>query len=173
MRSRSVGTSGRGNMRNGLISLLTVVVIISLATAAVLTVATAHAMSALSERQANMTDEGYQAEQAAQTFVAELDEQLHAARTAGNVNASALMSTLESNANSMLAKACPQGITATYDVKDMTLTCEFTTQSGRMLQVGILIGTDATYDVASWKLMAMPQDEDTGYTLWVGPTAGE
>ena len=59
---RTIGTSSRGNMRHGLISLLTVVVVLSLATAAVLTVSTSRAMAALAQRQANMTQEGYDAD---------------------------------------------------------------------------------------------------------------
>lgn len=173
MRRRSVGTSSRGNMRNGLISLLTVVVVIALATAAVLAVATSHAMAALSERQANMTSEGYEAETAAQTFLAELDDELFALRSRGTTNASALMGEIENKANSMLAKACSQEVTATYEVDKTTLTCTFTTKSGRMLVVELLISNNATYDVVSWKLMAMPQEEETGNTLWTGPTAGE
>ncbi len=173
MRRRSVGTSNRGNMRNGLISLLTVVVVIALATAAVLTVATSHAMAALSERQANMASEGYQAETSAQAFLAELDDELASARSKGATSATSLMGTLENRANSMLAKACTPDVSATYHIDDTTLTCEFTTKSGRMLHVDILIGTNGTYDVASWKLMAMPQEEDTGDTLWTGPTAKE
>lgn len=169
---RSVGSSGRGNMRPGLISLLTVVIITSLSTAAVLTIATSHAMAALSQRQARMTTEGYDAERAAQTFVGLVDEELADARKS-ETSASALMERLENDANMLLAKACPQGITATYSVEDTTLTCTFVTENGRMLQTSIEVGDDATYSIASWKLTAAPEIEDNGDTLWTGPTAGE
>lgn len=173
MRRRSVGTSNRGNMRHGLISLLTVVVIICLATAAVLTVATSHAMAALSERQANMTSEGYDAERAAQSMLSKLEDELATARTAGTTDVASLMSRIDSQANKMLAEVCPQGVTATYSVEDTHLTCTFITSNGRMLQTDVVIGDGGTYDVVSWKLTAAPQEEDNGDTLWAGPTAGE
>lgn len=173
MARRSVTTNNRGNMRHGLISLLTVVVIISLATIAVLTVATGHAMGALSERQANMTVESYKDEIAAQTMLAEVDDELLAARKDGTSGAASIMARIESKANLMLAQACPEGITATYDIEGTVLTCTFISENGRRLQTGVSIGDDATYDIVSWKLTAAPQEEDNGDTLWTGPTDGE
>lgn len=170
---RSVGTSNRGNMRHGLISLLTVIVVLSLATAAVLTVSTSRAMEALAQRQAGMTQEGYDAERAAQTMLAELDDELHAAKAKGTTNAAALTRVVEQSANRMLAKACPQGITATYSVNNTNLQCEFSTPNGRMLQTVVAIGDGGTYDVVSWKLTAVPQSTDTDETLWTGPAAKE
>lgn len=173
MVQRSVAASNRGNMRHGLISLLTVVVIIALATAAVLAVATSHAMDALANRQAKTATEGYAAEAAAQTLVAELDDELQAARNEGTSDAVSLAARVESRANGMLAQACPDGVTATYAVEGTTLTCTFVTTSGRMLETTIALGDGATYDIVDWKLTAAPQVEDNGDTLWVGPTAGE
>lgn len=170
---RAIGTSNRGNMRHGLISLLTVVVVISLATAAVLAVSTSHAMAALAQRQAAMTSEGYDAERAAQTMLAELDDELHAARAAGVSDPTALMDRIQNSANLMLATACPESVSATYEVDGQTLVCTFVTQSGRMLTTGVAIGKEATYDVVSWKLTAAPQIEDSGDTLWTGPTEEE
>lgn len=168
---RTIGTSSRGNMRHGLISLLTVVVVLSLATAAVLTVSTSRAMAALAQRQANMTQEGYDAERAAQKTLALLEDELRAARSQGTTSATALAKRVDQAANGLLAEACPSGITAVYSVKDTTLQCEYTTPSGRMLQTVVAIGNGGTYDVVSWKLTAAPQEQDTGGTLWTGPTA--
>lgn len=168
---RSIGTSGRGNMRHGLISLLTVVVVISLATAAVLTISTSHAMKALSEMQASMTSEGYDAERAGQAMLAEVDAFLATARKQGTADAKALAQQLDNKADGMLIDACPEGVTATHSVKDTNFNCVFTTKSGRALDTTISIGADATYDVVSWKLTAAPQEQDTGDMLWTGPTA--
>lgn len=170
---RSMGTANRGNMRHGLISLLTVVVVISLATAAVLTVSTARAMKALAQRQANMTQEGYDAERAAQAMLSLVSDELDAARTAGTTDSKAMAARIDKNANRMLAEACPEDVTATYKVQGNDLTCTYTTTNGRMLQTVISIGNNATYEVQSWKLTAAPQQEDTGETLWTGPTAKE
>ena len=170
---RPVGTSNRGNMRHGLISLLTVVVVLSLATAAVLTISTSRAMWALAQRQATMTQEGYDAERAGQTMLAKVDDELSAARAKGTTSAAALAKIVDQSANRLLAEACPQGITATYSVDKTNLQCEFSTPNGRMLQTVIAIGDGGTYDVVSWKLTAVPQSTDTDETLWTGPTAKE
>lgn len=173
MSRRSIGTSHRGNMRHGLISLLTVVVVISLATAAVLAVATSHAMEALSQRQARMTTEGYDAERSAQTFLAELDDALSAARLEGVTDSAALMERIQNRANLMLAEACTEDVTATYSVEDANVRCTFVTASGKMLQTDVAVDENATLRIVSWKLTAAPQIEDDGDTLWGGPTAEE
>lgn len=169
---RSVGASGRGNMRNGLISLLTVVVVLSISTAAVLTVSTAHAMHALAQRQATMTSEGYEAERSAQALLAGIDEELAAARAA-HESGQAVADRIEKRINRLLAEACVEGVTATYGIEKNTLTCTFTTQSNRMLRTSIVLGQDATYDVAAWKLTAAPEDTSTDDVLWTGSTAKE
>lgn len=170
---RSVTTSNRGNMRHGLISLLTVIVVLSLATAAVLTVSTSHAMSALAKRQAGMTQEGYDAERAAQAMLSEVADELSEAKGKGTTSATALIAQIDQSANRLLAEACPQGVTATYSVEDTTLQCEFSTPNGRMLKTTVAIGDGGTYEVVSWKLTAAPQSTDSGETLWTGPTAKE
>ncbi len=169
---RSTGTSGRGNMRNGLISLLTLVIVISLATAAVLAVSTSRAMHALSERQARMTSEAYAAERSAQTLLAKLDQELGATKSAG-IRGKALLARIEKNMNDLLADACAEGVTATSSFQDNTLTCTYVTKEGRMLQTSIEIKDDATYDVVGWRLTAAPQEEETGDMLWSGSTAQE
>ena len=160
---RSV-SSGRSNMRHGLISLLTMVVLLSLATAAVLAVSTSHAMAALAGRQATMTAEGYAAEGSAQAFLAELDALVHETHTASRAQAE-----LDERANRMLAEACEDDVSATYALEDNTITCTYTTQNGRQLETVIELG-DATYTIEAWRLSAAPQEEDTGETLWTGTT---
>lgn len=172
---RSIGSSGRGNMRNGLISLLTVVVIISLATAAVLTVATSHAMHALADRQADMAAQAYATERSGQAMLAALDDELASLRSA---NSSAdqtkqVTDLVDKRINGLLAKTCEEGVTATYGLEGTTLTCTFVTEGGRMLQATIELGGDATYDITGWRLTAAPQEEDTGDTLWTGSTSKE
>ena len=169
---RNSGTGGRGNMRAGLISLLTVVIVISLATAAVLAVSTSHAMSALAQRQANMTAEGYAAERSAQTLLAELDAELATAKKAG-VRGKALLTRIEKSMNGLLADVCVEDVTATSSIQDHTLTCTYVTKEGRMLQTSLSIRDDATYDVVAWRLTAAPPEEENGDTLWSGSTAQE
>lgn len=168
---RAIGTGHRGNMRNGLISLLTVVVVISLATASVLTISTSHAMGALSQRQATMTADGYALERSGQALLANLDEVLSQVRAgaAGNT----VISQVENRMNSLLVESCAQGVTATYETGGNDLTCTFVSEHGRMLTVTISVGSNATYSVKAWQLTAAPQEENTGDMLWTGSTAGE
>lgn len=167
---RSIGAAGRGAIRPGLISLLTVVVILSLSTISVLTIATSNAMAALSERQASMTSQGYDAETSAQTMLALMDDTLQNGKASSVAGATRL---LDKSMEQILAKACVEGVTATHEAGDSSITCTFVTNGGRMLQTQIDITGKDTYDVVSWKLTAAPQDEDSDDTLWTGPAAQE
>lgn len=169
---RAIGNSGRGNMRNGLISLLTVVVVISLATASVLAVSTSHAMGSLAKRQATMTADGYALERSGQTLLANLDELLSQVRS-GTTGGANVISQVENRMNSLLVESCAEGVTATYETTSNGLTCTFVSEHGRMLMVTVSVGGNATYDVKAWQLTAAPQEENTGDTLWTGSTAGE
>lgn len=171
--SRSVSTGSRGNMRNGLISLLTLIVVLALATAAVLTVATSRAMHALATRHASMTSDGYTAERSAQRLLALVDDELALARNAGSRGANALADDVEGKLNMLLATACTDGVSATYEVAGTSITCTFVTANNRMLTIVVGIEGNGSYDVESWKLTAAPTDEDTGDTLWTGSTANE
>ncbi len=164
--------ASKDNMRHGLISLLTVVVVISIATAAVLTVATSHAMAALAERQATMTAEGYAAEQSAQTMLSQLDEELLASRQARE-SRQAILSRIENSMNGLLLEACEPGVSATYTLDGNVLTCTFVTEGGRSLEASVTIQDNATYAITAWRLTAVVQDNTSNDTLWTGSTAKE
>jgi hypothetical protein len=157
------------HMKNGLLSLLTVVIVISLATAAVLAVSTSHAMKALADRQAMMTGEGYAAEKSAQTFVAMLDEEI----TDAAENSENVLKRVNKHANELLVDAVQEGVSATYNMVDDELTCTFTTTNGRMLETRLTIGNEGTYEIKSWKLMAAPEDVETSDLLWTGSATNE
>jgi len=167
---RSVGGSNRSSLRPGLISLLTLVVMLSIATAAVLTIATSHAMAALSNRQANMTLEGYEAETSAQTMLALLDDELQSTSSAKAANE---VKAIDKGMKSILSKACVDGVEATHKVTGNNIVCTFVTKGGRMLTTQIALLDGRTYDVVSWKLTATPQDDSSDDTLWSGPAAQE
>lgn len=167
---RSMGGSNRSSLRPGLISLLTLVIMLSIATAAVLTVATSHAMAALSQRQANMTSEGYWAEKSAQTMLALVDDALQASNSA---TAAGETKAVRQRMEKILLEACEDGVTAAYKVGDNSFICTFVTTGGRMLTTKISLLDGKSYDVVSWRLTAAPQDEGSDDTLWSGPTAQE
>lgn len=168
--SRFYGAGTRETMRPGLISLVTLVVVISLATAAVLTIATSHAMAALSQRQAAMTSEGYLAEKSAQTALALVDNQIQASKTQ---NPARLAAAIDAQLDEILSQACADGVTATHKVEGDAIMCTFVTEGGRMLQTQVVVGSNKTYDVVSWKLTASPQEDVSDDTLWSGPAANE
>ena len=154
-------------MRHGLISLLTVVIMLSLATAAVLAVSTARAMSAIEQRQATMTQEGYAAERSAQATLAGVDEALGEAR-AGGLDGAAARELVQERMDAILQDACVQDVSASYALDYDVLTCTYETTNGRMLEVQLVLGDSMRYEVASWKLTAVPQEEDMGGNLWTG-----
>jgi hypothetical protein len=169
---KNPANASKDNMRHGLISLLTVVVVISIATAAVLTVATSRAMAALAERQATMTTEGYAAEQSAQTMLSYVDEELLASRKAKE-SRQAMLSRIENRMNSLLVEACEPGVSATYVLDGNVLTCTFVTEGGRSLEASVTIQDDATYTITAWRLTAVVQETTSDDTLWTGSTAKE
>ena len=165
-------TGRDGGMRHGLISLLTVVVVISLATAAVLTVTTSHAMWVLAQRNASMTSAGYDAERCAQSMLARIDNELAASAKDGETPA-ATLERIKNRMGSLLAEVCEQGVTATYALDGNVLTCTFVTKEGRSLETSLVIGDDATYDITGWRLLSVPEGEDAGDTPWSGSAAGD
>ncbi len=169
--NRTSFSKNRGSVRNGLISLLVVIAVLLLATIAVLTVSTSHAMKALAQRQATMTDEGYDAETSAQNLLALLDEEL-ASMSAKGTTGAARMAELDSRVNQLLVSACVDGVSGAYLVDGNTLTCTFTTQNGRVLEITLAIGENASYNVIAWRLTAA-LDTDTGDMLWTGSSTGE
>ena len=72
-----------GSIRIGPVSIFSLMIILCLAVMAVLSIATAHASLALTERQARSTWDLYANENAAQTFVAELDRVIEPVRASG------------------------------------------------------------------------------------------
>lgn len=167
---RSISSGGQGNMRNGLISLLTVVVVVSLATAAVLAISTSHAMHALASRQAEMTLQGYAAERSGQALVASVDEVLLAARKE-SLDASKALKRVEKRVNDILVNACAEGVTATFEFDDNVLDVTFITSSGRSLEVRLAVTNEVSYRIECWKLTAAQVEEDTGDVLWTPSTA--
>jgi len=159
-------------MRNGLISLLTVVVVGALATAAVLAVATAHALGALSTRHATMTAQGYATERSAQSFVASVDTELFDAREADRTKKQAI-GQLEKDMNGLLASACTEDVTATFEMEKTGPHVTFTSTDGRALEVRLAIDDSLTYRITAWKLTAQMQEEGTEDMLWTPTGAND
>lgn len=169
---RATLSPAQGNMRNGLISLLTVVVVISLATASVLAVSTSHALNALSQRHAHMTAQGYATERSAQMFVAGVDEVLYNAREKGLKREEAI-DEIANAINNLLVSSCTEDVTATFEIEKSGPHVTFTSTDGRALDVHLTIDDSLAYRITSWKLTAQVQEEDTQDMLWTPGGADE
>ena len=165
--SQDVSAGARTSMRHGLISLLTVVIVLSLATAAVLAVSTARAMSAIATRQATMATEGYAAETSAQGTLAGVDEMLYEARETGLTGDEA-RALVRERVGSVASNACVEGVSATTTLDYDVLTCVYVTTNGRMLEVRVVLNDDLRYEVVGWVLTAVPEEEEIGGDLWTG-----
>jgi hypothetical protein len=163
-------TTERRSLRVGPISLLTLIIVISLAVMTVLTTTTVQASHAMTTREQTSTTEGYLAETSAQTFLASLDETLGTVRASGTTSRSAALAATTSALPSLIADAqdAADGVTVTAQVTDDGVQATFSTEHGRTLDVEVEIGEDANYDITAWKLTTAQEQTDGGGTLWSG-----
>lgn len=162
---KSPPTSRDHTARIGPISLFALVVIICMATLAVLAVSTAHSSLVLSQRQAAATQELYLDETAAQTFVAELDEVL--AGNAGAGGASALEPQLVALRDK--AQAATDGrVEVVARIDGNNVHAEFSCAGGRTLKVSLSIQPDGSWRIDRWRMTAVVNEEQPIGTLYTG-----
>lgn len=149
-------SQSRGSVRIGPISLITLVIVLCLAVMAVLAVTTAQATYAAAEKQALFTTDTYANEMEGQRFVADVDAALAPVREADGG---------EQAAFDAVDRVLPENAT-----RDGSLvTAVFATDSGRTLEVGLVIRADGTYEISLWKATTQWTDTGSGETLWSGP----
>lgn len=141
----------QSSVRIGPISLFALIAVICLATLAVLSIATSNATYRLTTLQADSMAQQYQAETAAQTFVARID--------AGYADATV---TAERAA---AQKAAAEKAAAELD--GSTITAQFTCPSGRVLDIELELGSGGTYRITKWNMTAKVNSAETD-TLWSG-----
>lgn len=146
-----------GSVRIGPISLFTLVIVLSLAVMAVLAVATSQATFAAAQKQALFATDTYANETEAQRFVAEVDAALAEVRASGE-------SGLQ-DAYTAVDRMLPANATR----EDSLVKAVFTAESGRTLEVGLTIKSNATYEISFWKATTHWTDTGSGETLWPGP----
>lgn len=149
-------SQSRGSVRIGPISLITLVIVLCLAVMAVLAVTTAQATFAAAEKQALFTTDTYANEMEAQRFVADVDAALAPVREAGGGEQAAL---------DAVDRVLPDNATRGGSL----VTAVFTADSGRTLEVGLVIRADGTYEISLWKATTQWTDTGSGETLWSGP----
>ncbi|MEG2024523.1 MAG: S4A5 electrogenic sodium bicarbonate cotransporter 4 [Gordonibacter sp.] len=145
----------RGSVRIGPISLFTLIITLCLAVMAVLSVTTAQATYVAAERQALFTSDTYANERAAQEFTAKVDAALASVRAAGGGQA---------EARAAVERILPAGA----KLDETTVRAEFTAESGRTLNVELIIEANATYRITAWKATTLWTDDSAGKTLWSG-----
>lgn len=160
---------GHPSLRIGLLPVLTLIAVLSLATLAVLAISTSRAAAAIATRQEQATSDAYLLESAGQRFLAQVDE---TADTGVSVDAAQL-------ANAAAADACnaasaegagvpADAVTASAQADGSTIQATFSTGSGRTLAVTLeLVGGEPT--VTTWQLSTVQEDASTN-TLWSGTT---
>ncbi|WP_165171388.1 S4A5 electrogenic sodium bicarbonate cotransporter 4 [Adlercreutzia sp. ZJ242] len=150
-----------GSVRIGPVSLFSLVIVLCLAVMAVLAVTTAQAAYSAAEKQARFTTDTYVNEQAAQSFVAEVDGALAAVRASasaeGDLASAALLAV--------------QDVISGYEgasLQGSQACVEFACDSGRTLSVVLTIRPDATYEISQWRATTQWNEAGSGEVLWSG-----
>ena len=155
------------SVRIGPISIVTLIIILCLAVMAVLSITTAHASLALTQRQAVTTTYLYQDEVAAQTMVSKLDEVLLPVRqSGGDVQASiaavsAVLSQLNDSANEN------PDVQGTVSLNGSILYAKFVSPENHLLSVEIELNGNGTYQITSW-ITTVEWLEDSSTAVWTG-----
>ena len=158
------------NVRIGPISIITLIAVISMAVLAVLAASTSYASTTISERQAEGTRLMYVNENAAQEFVASVDDALATVRARGGSaadGASAVEDVLDDACER--ARAAADGrVVCTANVDGTKVTAQFVCENTRSLNIAITIRDDATYRIDEWKATSAQQGASSTGKLWTG-----
>lgn len=145
----------QSTVRMGPISVLTLAIVLCLAVMGVLAITTAQATYTAAEKQALFTTDTYANEQEAQNLVSQVDAALAPVRAAGGGLDAAVAA---------VGQALPR--TATLD--GSTVRATFAAESGRTLEVELVIRDNATYEIARWKATTQWTDAGARDVLWSG-----
>lgn len=144
-----------GTVRLGPISLFTYIAVLCLATLAVLSITTANASLKMAALQGESTAMQYEAESAAQSFVAQVCQPQGA--SVESVAAAA-----------QAAQASTDGVVEVHaSVNGSLVDAQFTCENGRILDIQIEPGQGGSYRVVKWNMSAKVNIAETE-TLWSG-----
>ena len=144
-------------IRIGPITILVFVITLCIAVLATLSVTTARANTASTERHISFTNDVYAHETAAQTMLSLVD----AALANGTDGVRANLSAIEEE-----TQAAARPGSATVTLSGNTLNALFETDSGRQLIVELKL-SGSTYEIVKWKT-AMNWKEESNEKLWAG-----
>lgn len=181
-------------VRMGPISVFALVIILCLAVLGVLSATSASAGSAMAQRQADYTADGYRNEIAGQRFYALADDVLAPVRAQGgdaqaaadtlaaaldgieraaldDAGEDALADRADGADESDAARASDGGLSLDAAVDGTEIAVHIKARSGRCLDVTLAVQPDATLSVTSWKATTL-WAEDATDRLWTGPSTG-
>lgn len=139
-------------VRIGSITILTLLIIICLATLGVLTLSTAQANGAAAEKQSESVQALYDNESSAQSFVADVDALLVKQKAAGAEKTAAMKA---------VSSAYGKDVTVGSD----TITRKFTSEN-RTLTVKLQVKNNLSYQITEWSTTTESTNEQV--TLWSG-----
>ena len=146
----------KGSVRMGPVTLISLVVILCLAVLCVLSLTTARASHAQTQRQAEFISATYLNEAAGQDYLQLVDDTL--------VQASKEKKNL-SGAMDMIRAASPS---VAQIGKDTVLIAFKTSQTDRLLHIKITVHDDLTYSVDQWKTSVKWSPENNQGNIWQG-----
>lgn len=172
----------KGSVRMGPISIFSLVIALCLAVMAALSVSTALATYATTQRQASSTASAYEAEVAGQQFLAQVDAALEQVRQQGGGREEALAA-MQSAVDELASAGASSTVSANIRVaaenasaqqptlpEDADVTASFTCNDGRTLNVGLALTDSGTYQVLQWKTTTTWTEDTAGNKLWSGAT---
>lgn len=154
-----------GSVRIGPITLFTLIAVICLSTLAVLSVTTATASFNLAQLQAVSTQQQYEAESAAQYFVACVDQQRTGNATAG-ASGGSLAASLDSAVADVEARY-GQNVTVSAQLNGSTVAAVFSYGDGRELEIEIELKDGGAYSITKWNMTAKVNSAES-LQLWTG-----
>lgn len=155
-----------GSIRIGPISIFTLIAVICLAVLSVLAITTASASLNMAKLQATSMTQQYTAENAAQSFLAQVDERASAVTGSGADRAGAVSSSLASIAQSVQDKA-GAGLTVTATTQGANVNAQFDCENGRALDISVELHADGSYQIVKWNMTAK-RNAAQSENLWSG-----
>lgn len=158
----------QSSVRMGPISLVTLVIVLSMAVMTVLSVTTAKATFSSTERQAKATADIYTCETAGQEFLAALDGKL-----ASYTSRTDALAALRTDYIDLLSGITTDGISSAVDIASsddaqVAVSATFVTASNHRLSITLAINDNCTYRILSWKTTTFWNNNTSTDTLWSG-----
>lgn len=161
-----MSAQGGSTVRIGPVSMFTLIAIICLSVLAVLSVTTANASFNMARLQADSMTQQYAAEDAAQKFVAAVDQQSRATAGAAETRATAVAGTLEATIWK-LQQETASTVTISAQVVGSDVQAQFACSNGRTLEIIMTILNDGNYQIKQWNMTAAKNNAQSE-NLWSG-----